>query len=176
MNNRLPASTAGYLIGVATLGAVLALLPDSSRSADAPAVSLSQTARAEQAATPSPILTPEQVVRIQLEALRNNSPDGEGFEISYRFASPSNKAHTGPLPRFAHMIENGVYSLMLTYNQAAYLPMEVMGRAARQRVTLYGDGRATTFTFYLSLQTGSTCSGCWMTEAVMAEPAAGQAI
>ncbi len=128
-------------------------------------------------AIPSPVLTPEQVVRIQLEALRNNGPNGKGFEVCYRFASPSNKAYTGPLPRFVQMIENSAYSLMLTYLEAAYEPVEVVGGAARQSVTLYGDGRATTFTFYLALQDVATnCPQCWMTEAVMAKPAPGQAI
>ena len=116
-------------------------------------------------------------MRIQLEALRNNGASGKGFEICYRFASPTNKGHTGPLARFARMIEGGVYSLMLTYLEAAYEPVEVMGRAARQSVTLYGDGRATTFTFYLALQDGSAnCPECWMTEAVVAKPAPGLAI
>ena len=78
------------------------------------------------------LLTPEQVVRIQLEALRSNGENGKGFEVCYRFASPSNKAYTGPLPRFARMIENSAYSLMLTYLQAAFEPVEVMAPTEKQ--------------------------------------------
>jgi len=122
---------------------------------------------------PTPRLSPQQVVAIQLQALRHSASPGKGIEVCYRFASPANKASTGPLPRFTEMIETGAYSLMLNYRQAAYETMEVLGAAARQRVTLYGDGQATVFTFYLSRQEDAACPNCWMTEAVTAQPAGG---
>lgn len=127
-------------------------------------------------AAPTPRLSPQQVVQIQLQALRHSASADQGIEVCYRFASPANKADTGPLPRFTEMIEDGIYSLMLNYRQAAYETMEVLGAAARQRVTLYGDGQAIIFTFYLSRQDDASCPNCWMTEAVTAEPARGMPI
>ena len=55
---------------------------------------------------PSPDLSPEDVVRIQVEALQRNdepSPDA-GIEAAFRFASPSNRRATGPLGRFSEMV------------------------------------------------------------------------
>ena len=116
-------------------------------SASGDEVSLNSALDAHRTQAPSPTLSPGQVVRIQLEALRNNDLDGQGIELCYRFASPANKASTGPLPRFARMLESGMYSVMLSYHQAAYETMELVGDAARQRVTLYGDQAANTYTF-----------------------------
>jgi hypothetical protein len=141
-----------------------------------PAGNGSKASLGEALASPTPTLTPEQVVRIQLEALRGNDATDEGIALCYLFASPNNKSFTGPLPRFTRMIEESTYSLMLSYRQAAYETMEVMGQAARQKVTLYGDGQAMTFTFYLAKQDHQACRGCWMTEAVTAEATRGRSI
>ena len=59
------------------------------------------TAKAE---LPQPALNlePAEIVRIVINALANNDdpyPDA-GIETTYNFASPSNKANTGPLERF----------------------------------------------------------------------------
>lgn len=117
---------------------------------------------------PTPELAPEQVVRIQLNALRHNDIRNRGIEVAFRFASPDNKQSTGPLPRFIRMILEGPYSLMLVYDNAAYHPAEVEEGRARQRVTLIGAGVAIDYEFYLSRQTQGACRGCWMTDAVVA--------
>lgn len=117
---------------------------------------------------PRPELAPEQVVRIQLDALRNNDSQNRGIEVAFRFASPENRLHTGPLPRFIKMIRQGPYSLMLEYENAAYHRVEVVEDRARQRVTLIGSGRAIDYDFYLSRQAQGEWIGCWMTDAVVA--------
>jgi hypothetical protein len=116
---------------------------------------------------PAPELAPEQVVRIQLNALRHNDAQNRGIEVAFRFASPDNKLSTGPLPRFISMIQQGPYSLMLAYENVAYHPVEVVEDQARQRVTLIGSGLAIDYEFYLSRQTQGACRGCWMTDAVV---------
>ena len=42
---------------------------------------------------------------MQLDALRNNGPYNEGIERTFRFASPANRELTGPLERFAELLE-----------------------------------------------------------------------
>ena len=84
---------------------------------------------------PAPVLSPEDVVRIQLEALRHNDERNRGIEVAFRFASPANRVHTGPLPRFIGMIRNGPYALMLDFRAVSYGPVESNGTQARQRVT-----------------------------------------
>ena len=59
------------------------------------------------APVPKPELTPEQVVEIQVEALRKNdvpTPDA-GIATTFRFASPGNRKVTGPLERFAPIVK-----------------------------------------------------------------------
>jgi hypothetical protein len=124
--------------------------------------------------SPNAALSPDQVVRIQLDALRENDPADSGIAIAFRFASPSNKSNTGPLPRFARMIKEGVYALMLDYVEADYSPVEVVGTRARQKVTLTGTSRIVTYVFYLSRQEHDACEGCWMTDAVSVERVATQ--
>jgi len=122
---------------------------------------------------PKPELTPDQVVQIQLNALRHNDARNRGIEVAFRFASPDNKLNTGPLPRFISMMQQGPYSLMLDYENLAYHPLEVVENQARQRVTLIGAGLVVDYEFYLSRQSAGSCSGCWLTDAVIARRASG---
>jgi hypothetical protein len=126
-------------------------------------------------AAPDPALAPQDVVRLQLEALRRNDAADRGIAAAFRFASPQNRRSTGPLPRFGRMIKQGPYALMLRYSDAAYGPVQVRGRRAVQRVTLYAPGRApVSYAFFLSRQRqDGPLDGCWMTDAVQALPVAG---
>ncbi len=126
------------------------------------------------ALVPAPALSPGEVVRIQLEALRHNDRHDRGIEVAFRFASPANRANTGPLARFVSMIRNGPYALMLGFRAASYGPVESKGVRARQRVTLADAGRSVTYWFYLSRQSEEPYVDCWMTDAVYVEPFAGQ--
>ena len=118
---------------------------------------------------PDNTLTPEQVVRGQLEALRNNGPTDGGIAICFRFASPNNQRNTGPLPRFVKMIKSGVYRLMLEYREAEYGVVEIINNRARQRVTLTSATQSISFVFYLSKQQHESCKDCWMTDSVAIE-------
>jgi hypothetical protein len=117
---------------------------------------------------PHPSLSPAEVVRIQLEALRANDAGDSGIEIAFRFASPDNKRSTGPLSRFAAMIKQDPYAMMLRYSDVVYGPVTVAGRRAAQRVTLSTPGRApVTYVFHLARQEiAGPLQECWMTEAV----------
>ena len=121
------------------------------------------------ALVPDPVLTPGEVVRIQLEALRHNDGQDRGIAVTFRFASPANRANTGPFPRFAAMIKNGPYALMLDFREARYGPVEIVAKLARQRVTLTGAGGRMTYWFYLSRQVTPPYVDCWMTDAVYIE-------
>jgi hypothetical protein len=124
---------------------------------------------------PEPGLGPTEVVRIQLEALRRNDTGDRGIAVAFRFASPGNKRSTGPLPRFAAMIKQGPYALMLGFTDADYAPVRIDGRLASQRVTLAAPGQApVTYVFYLSRQDAEgPLKECWMTDGVSVVPYAG---
>ena len=122
---------------------------------------------------PNPRLTPQEVVKVQLEALRNNDALDSGIEVTYRFASPTNKQSTGPFVRFAQMIKGPAYASMLNYLTARFDPIAVEGNAARQRVTLTTRSQGTvTYVFFLGKQKRAPHLDCWMTEAVLREPSA----
>ena len=133
-----------------------------------------QTNPLSEALVPDPALSPAQVIRIQLEALRHNDEQDRGIAIAFRFASPANRANTGPLPRFIAMIEEGPYALMLEFRDATYGPVETVADRARQRVTLTGARESMTYWFYLSRQSEPPYVDCWMTDSVFIEPTAGQ--
>jgi hypothetical protein len=120
---------------------------------------------------PNTRLNPDQVVRIQLEALRTNDENDRGIEITFRFASPANKRSTGPLERFARMIKTTPYSWMINYHHVQFDPVIIEETRAVQRVTIIGEDYTTvSYIFHLSKQTEGSCRGCWMTDAVFIEP------
>ena len=122
------------------------------------------------ATEPNPDLTPEQVVAVQLNALKNNddpSPD-HGIGIAFNFASPGNKASTGPLPRFIRMVKNPVYRPLLNHRSHTREAIEIFDDIARQRVTVVDTGgRRIVYVFVLSKQAEPPCEDCWMTDSVM---------
>ena len=119
---------------------------------------------------PSPEWTPAEVIRMQVEALQHNDTPSQdaGIATAFRFASPGNRAATGPLARFTDMVHGPGYRAMLDFERAEYGLIRVEGDQAAQEVTLvHDDGRRTTYLFGLSRQSGGACDGCWMTDAVM---------
>ena len=145
-----------------------------SASGFAEEVTPGKTSPLSEALVPNPALSPADVTRIQLEALRNNDEQDRGIAVAFRFASPANRANTGPLPRFISMIERGPYALMLDFHHADYGPVETVDDQARQRVTLTGARASTTYWFFLSRQSEAPYVDCWMTDAVYIERPAGQ--
>lgn len=160
-------SNSNRMIGVLVLGFLLLGMAAAGAQPDARSLHLSPNL------VPKPELTPDQVVQIQLNALRHNDARNRGIEVAFRFASPDNRLHTGPLPRFISMMQQGPYSLMLAYENLAYHPLEVVENQARQRVTLIGAGLVVDYEFFLSRQSDGGCTGCWMTDAVIARQASG---
>lgn len=118
---------------------------------------------------PRPDLSPEDVVSIQLEALRHNdSPSRDaGIATTFRFASPANRVAAGPLDNFADLVKTSAYRAMINHRRVERGPMHVDGDDARQRVVVYSaTGARVPYMFFLSRQHGGPCDGCWMTDGV----------
>ena len=119
---------------------------------------------------PDPSLRPEQVARIQVEALgRNDNPyPDKGIEITWNFASPGNKKVTGPLERFKRMVHNPVYEPMVNHKGARYETVRIEGDKAELDVILLSkEGNFVGYKFTLSRQKVGPCDGCWMTDSVV---------
>ena len=129
----------------------------------------SATSAARSSVHPTPALSPKQVVLIQLNAMASNdTPTRDaGIAIVYRFASPANRAQTGPLPRFKRMIHSG-YQVMLNHTSAQLGTLQREdGHAAVNVFLVASDGKRVGFRFFLSKQAEGDHRGCWMTDAVI---------
>lgn len=115
---------------------------------------------------PDKELQAQTIVSIVLEALRTNEPGDAGIAQVFCFASPANKAVTGPLERFAKMIRGG-YGDMLNHSNSEVEPLEMNGDKAQQRVWLETpSGSVVGYLFQLGKQNSGEHDGMWMTEAV----------
>ena len=117
---------------------------------------------------PNAQLTPEQVVRIVIEALKTNDPskDDDGIATVFEFASPGNKSSTGPLPRFTKMIKRG-FGHMLNHLDSEFGPMEIEEHIALQAVWLTTrSGQQVGYVFQIGKQVGGEFDNMWMTESV----------
>jgi hypothetical protein len=118
---------------------------------------------------PNTHLQPEEVVALVLDALANNDTPyvDAGIETTFNFASPSNKAQTGPLERFAVMVKGPVYGVMVGHKSYELVEIVVNNSRAYQMVRLItAGGAAVHFAFRLGLQPDGEFEGMWMTEAV----------
>jgi len=168
MRQNLQPSKYLYLIIITIFGL---LLSGCALDLSAPATETKQQAALDDQLQPAPDLSPEDVVRIQVEALQNNDEQDKGIEVTFRFASPANKQATGPLGRFIRMVKDPAYSPMLNHKTADYDPIEIEDNSATQRVTIINtNGKATVYLFKLSKQAGPPCNGCWMTDSVTVVP------
>ncbi len=119
---------------------------------------------------PDPSLAPQDVVSIQIEALGNNDTPykDRGLEVTFNFASPSNKRMTGPLARFKAMVRGPTYGPMIDHRSANFEKLVVEGNSAQIDVILLSrDGVYLGYRFFLSRQRGNEYEGSWMTDAVV---------
>lgn len=119
---------------------------------------------------PTPELTAEQVVHIQLLSLRHDNGSGQGVARCFAFASPHNQSITGPLPRFATMIQSPPWDLMSRFDQIKVDHVAVDGDLAEIGVILSSGQESAGFLFLLRKQTEAPFADCWMTEGVQPLP------
>lgn len=122
---------------------------------------------------PAEALGPAEAVRLQLEALAHNDEPfpGAGIQATWAFASPANRAATGPIAHFRTMFEGRLYGPMVDHLAARYSAARRIGGRALVGVVLTAtDGRERGYLFQLSRQDTASCHGCWMTDSVMPVP------
>lgn len=116
----------------------------------------------------SPELPPAEVIRTQIESLRNNTALNDGIERTFELASPKNRAQTGPLERFVSMVLAPPYDLLVNHASASFSRIEIADSQAVQRVTVTANsGSERSYLWVLSRQTVPGYLGCWMTDAVI---------
>ena len=119
-------------------------------------------------AYPDPELKPNDVVRLQLLAMQQNDDSDFGIEVTFRFASPSNKIQTGPLKRFIRLVRNPSYRPLLNHINATFLELNIEEDFAVQDVIITTSNRERIgYRFRLSIQKGPLYPRCWMTDSVI---------
>ena len=119
-------------------------------------------------AYPEPELKPNEVVKLQLLAMQQNDDSDFGIEVTFRFASPSNKIQTGPLKRFIRLVRNPSYRPLLNHINATFLELNIEEDFAVQDVIITtSNGERIGYRFRLSIQKGTLYTGCWMTDSVI---------
>jgi len=119
---------------------------------------------------PIPEISPDQVVKHQVNSLKNNSKKGDDLGVAavFMFASPSNKMFTGPLARFIRMVKNPLYAPLLNHQTAYFDPIIITENQAEQRVTVIDENNnSNVYIFCLSKQTYGPYRNCWMTDSVL---------
>jgi hypothetical protein len=122
---------------------------------------------------PAPDLSPGDVVKIVLDALKNNDAKDTGIATTFAFASPGNRKVTGPLERFIPMLKNPAYAPMLNHKSAKYGKVVIRDDAAQQVVKVVdAKGHEAMYVFRLSKQADGDLKDCWLTDGVVrVEPA-----
>lgn len=120
--------------------------------------------------SPTPELSPEEVVRVQVDALGSNDTpeEGAGIRAAFNFASPSNRRATGPLERFRTLFDTPMYGPMIDHTAAQFSDVQQEDDLARMGVILTTkDGDRVGYLFQLTLQDRAPYENCWMTDAVV---------
>jgi hypothetical protein len=115
---------------------------------------------------PNPKFSPDRVVELQLSGLAD-ADAATGIQQCFAFASPSNKQATGPLARFAAMVQQAPYNVLL-HCQLVLIgkPIIVDNEATVMVTVLDKHDEIRVFEFYLSKQQDKPVENCWMTDGV----------
>jgi hypothetical protein len=134
-----------------------------------PGLLLADTELAGTDPRPNADYSPEEVVAIVVDALQQNpnTENDAGIRTVFAFASPSNRAFTGPLARFTSMIKGG-FSDMLGFRDSRFESLKRQGNRAVRIVWLVQDsGKEVGYAFQVARQEGGDHDGMWMTESVV---------
>ncbi len=118
--------------------------------------------------TPIAKLSAEDVLEIQLKALRKNNDQDEGIAIAYNYASSRNKEGTGNLEEFKEMMHSSVYSPMLNHKNAKISPHFIEEDVAEFFVFITTKkGAEYAYIFQMSKENIQDQGACWVTDAVV---------
>ena len=119
---------------------------------------------------PTPEITAEDVVKIQLSSLMNNNQPylNAGIEQTWEFAHPSNRVFTGPIQRFTRMMYAPSYAVMLDHIKHDIIEVKLENNTAYFFIELTSlEGKMFGFKWTLQkVKEEGAFKDCWMTTAV----------
>lgn len=125
---------------------------------------------------PSPSLSPEDVVEIQLLGLKLTKGDSQSVEMRqvWEFAHPSNKAITGPLVRFARLFDLPAYRPLLGHVSHQILRIAERDNMVQFQVQITGaNSQSYVYLWVVGRVEGGAQNGSWMTLSVSAPSGGG---
>ena len=119
---------------------------------------------------PAKNLSAYDVVKIQLNALKNNneSKKNDGIKQTWIFAHPNNQKNTGPLSRFKVMIKGKSYEMLLNHLDHKVVEIKSTDLTALYEVTVL-DKDKTYYKFNWQVEKYTKegpLKGCWLTTIV----------
>ena len=116
---------------------------------------------------PNEKLEPYDVVKIQLEALKDNDEKDNGIKQTWLFAHPDNKKVTGPYERFRIMIYGEQYRHLIDHSSHKIKLISNSPNTYIYRIEILTSSKKLFF-YEWHVQKGSAnnCNNCWFTSAV----------
>ena len=116
---------------------------------------------------PNTKLDPYDVIKIQLEALKNNDSQDKGIKQTWLFAHPDNKKVTGPFDRFRIMIYGQQYRHLINHSSHKIKLITNSPNTFVYRIEILSENKKL-FIYEWHVQKGSdnNCKDCWFTSAV----------
>ncbi len=116
---------------------------------------------------PNQELDPYDVVKIQLNALKNNGEKDEGIKQTWLFAHPDNKKFTGPYSKFRIMIYGQQYKYLINHSSHKIKLLSNSPNTYIYRIEILSENKKLFF-YEWHVQKGSeaNCKSCWYTSAV----------
>ena len=116
---------------------------------------------------PNKSLTPYDVVKIQLDALKKNDLNDQGIKQTWLFAHPNNKKVTGPYERFRIMMYGQQYRFLLNHSSHKIdLLMNTPNKFIYKIKILAKDKKLFFYEWHVQKGSDKECKECWFTSAV----------
>ena len=116
---------------------------------------------------PNEKLLPYDVVKIQLEALKDNDKNDEGIKQTWLFAHPENKKMTGPYSRFRIMLYDVHYRILLNhYSHKIDLVMNTPNKFVYGVKVLSEEKKQFYYLWHVEKGNDRNCQSCWFTSGV----------
>ena len=118
---------------------------------------------------PDQNLKPMDVIKIQLDALKNNDKPkmDSGIKQTWLFAHPRNKMVTGPYPRFRIMLYDPHYRILINHSSHNINLLQESENRYVFGVNIVSEEQQN-FYYEWQIEKGSeeNCQNCWFTSAV----------
>ena len=116
---------------------------------------------------PNEKLLPYDVVKIQLEALKDNDKNDEGIKQTWLFAHPDNKKMTGPYARFRIMLYDVHYRILLNhFSHKIDLVMNTDNKFVYGVKVLSDEKKQFYYLWHVERGDEKNCKSCWFTSGV----------